>query len=310
MTAALEKTLKVWRYTAASIGALCIFGYVAPTACAQPKAGKVGLVIASSSAGVEGMSGCSATGRDVAAVLENTGYDVVTLIDGTSIAMRGTIQIFKGKLEGGGKLAFAYLCGPAAAVGERIFLLPHEIDPGKVHRLETQGIVVPAIMNAMTDAEGTLLGDLSGVDDDGARKALGQRADGAGIQTILAVRKERGEPVGQAFVTKFPQSGTEGLAAPAVVQALVKSGLASTILFVSPEKLPPAVQADEEDGPDIAIVPVPLARPIAASSLADVPVAKPTKVTARKKVRAPRVKQPAKPKGLFDFLKSNRRIRE
>ncbi|WP_075291378.1 hypothetical protein [Pararhizobium arenae] len=289
---------------------LCMAGAVT-TATAQPTSAKVALVITSDVHASEDAERCSTVGRDIAAAFEGVGYDVVTVIGGTSIATREALQTFRRKLEGGGKLAFTYLCGPAAIVGERIFLLPSDLNTAGSYRLETQAIVVTAILKAMTGAESTLLGDLSSVGDEGARKDLRRRVDAADILTILSFRKESGGSVGRAFAGAFPRLGSEWLATSAVAEKLGQAGLRGAILSLPADRLPSTTQANEGNELDIAIVPVPVTRPLIVSAESDLPKAKAPKPGKRAKVRAQRKKEQTKQKsGFLEFFKSNRQIRE
>lgn len=304
------RTFLAPRYRAVFLSALCIAGLIGPVAGGQPVEGKVALVIASDPyAAPADAPGCSAVGRDVAGALEGVGYEVVTVVDGTSIAIRGAIQKFTEQLAGEKKLAFAYICGRAVTAEERVFLLPSDIDPAASYRLETQGVVVTAILNAMDGAESALLvGDLNGVDAAGVGRGLRPRAEAASVQMILSARQDRDETLGRSFLVQLSQSGSERLSTAAVSQGLRRAGETATIFAISPDQLQDVTRANERGGLDIAVVPVPQARPLTVSVADEAQNANPRKISGRKKVRAPRVKQRAKPKaGFFGFFNTSPR---
>jgi hypothetical protein len=105
---------------------------------------------------------CIDTAHAVSAHLRASGFAVSELIDPGSIVLRSAVGDFADAVlsQNPSAPALIYVCARAATLDHRIFLLPADASPEVMLRLQTEGIVLRALMNTFTGSNGMLVADL------------------------------------------------------------------------------------------------------------------------------------------------------
>jgi Putative peptidoglycan binding domain len=105
---------------------------------------------------------CIATAHAVSAHLRTSDFAVTELIDPGGIVLRSAVGDFADAVLSQNPTAPAliYVCARAATLDHRIFLLPADATPEAMLRLQTEGIVLRALMNTFAGSNGMLVADL------------------------------------------------------------------------------------------------------------------------------------------------------
>jgi hypothetical protein len=121
------------------------------------------LVIGESSyAGVTVLPNCQHAADLLSARLRGLGFTVDELVDASAGATRVAINRFAGDVASmPDQPSFAYVCGAGITEERRLFLLASDVDLQLPLDPETQGVVVPALLNAIDGSNGTLIGELA-----------------------------------------------------------------------------------------------------------------------------------------------------
>lgn len=129
---------------------------------------------------------CVQAAQDVGARLGGQGIAVQALTNPSDIELRSAIDDFAAGLEGAApETALVYVCGPAAAAGSRLFVMPSGASPDADVQLATQGIILQAFLNTLADAGGTVFADLGmAAPADETARAQGDRVP-AGVHLTL-----------------------------------------------------------------------------------------------------------------------------
>lgn len=105
---------------------------------------------------------CIATAHAVSAHLRTSDFAVTELIDPGGIVLRSAVGDFADAVLSQNPTAPAliYVCARAATLDHRIFLLPADATPEAMLRVQTEGIVLRALMNTFAGSNGMLVADL------------------------------------------------------------------------------------------------------------------------------------------------------
>ncbi len=105
---------------------------------------------------------CSRAARAVSAGLRHLGFAVDEAIDAPGLPVREALNMFASRTAAApDDPTMIYVCAEATTVGHRLFLLPSDVDPRHVQRPETDGVVMRALLNAMTGTKGSLVVELA-----------------------------------------------------------------------------------------------------------------------------------------------------
>jgi hypothetical protein len=175
--------------------AALLFGAAMAPCAASADMGKAALVIGNAGY-VKGqpLSGCDKAAHDTSAWLRLQGFDVDDVFDGSSVAMRSAIGDFVTRLSGTPhKTAIVYVCSYAAIANQRLFLLPVDWDAAHFTRIETQGVILKALLNTLAGTNGVLFADLGMMPGKAASDAIDQlQAEmPAGVHFALVARNDR-----------------------------------------------------------------------------------------------------------------------
>ncbi|HMG51536.1 MAG TPA: peptidoglycan-binding protein [Inquilinus sp.] len=174
--------------------ALCALALVPQQASAE--AAKVALVIGNSAyEGGPPLAACDQSARGVGTWLQRQGFQVEQAIDVSSVAMRSAIGNFVTLASGAPqKTAIIYVCTYAAVSNQRLFMLPVDTDPRQPTRLETQGIIVKALLNTLVGTNGVLFADLGMAPDKNAADAVDLLQSGLspGVHFAFVARNDGG----------------------------------------------------------------------------------------------------------------------
>jgi hypothetical protein len=121
------------------------------------------LVIGESSyAGVTVLPNCQHTADLLSARLRGLGFTVDELVDAPAGETRVAINRFAGDVASMPEQpSFAYVCGAGITEEQRLFLLASDVDLQLPLDPETQGVVVPALLNAIDGSGGTVIGEFA-----------------------------------------------------------------------------------------------------------------------------------------------------
>ena len=163
-------------------------------AAAEP--GKAALVIGNGTyQGGASLAACGQSARDVAGWLRQRGFTVEEAIDAGAVAMRSAIGSFVTQASGAPqRTAIIYVCSYAAVSNQRLFLLPSDSDPRQPVRLETQGVILKALLNTLGGTNGVLFADLGTAPDRGTADAIDALQTGlpAGAHFAIVARNDAG----------------------------------------------------------------------------------------------------------------------
>ena len=118
-------------------------------ALAQPA--RIGLVVGNSNySALPALPGCQVSSRDLAKALRGLGYQVVERQDVTSGGLAAAISEFSRGMESTpGASVFVYICGYAAGMNDRPFLLPVSASIRRPSDVMTQGMLAKAILDVL-----------------------------------------------------------------------------------------------------------------------------------------------------------------
>ena len=133
---------------------------------------------------------CSQTAHLLSGRLRRLGFTVEEQVDEPAAAVREAVTSFAGSVPAATSPApLIFVCGEATSVGERLFLLPSDVDLQQPLHPETQGVVVRALLNALADTSGTLIAEFGtprGTDAAAASTALRDSLP-HGLHLLLAI---------------------------------------------------------------------------------------------------------------------------
>lgn len=181
---------------------------------ASAESGKAALVIGNGAyRGGTPLAACSQSARDVGAWLKQRGFEVEEAIDATSVAMRSAIGNFVTLASGAPKrTAIIYVCTYAAVSNQRLFMLPVDLDPGRPMRLETQGVILKALLSSLAGTNGVLFADLGVAPDQNTADAIDalQSDLPAGAHFAVVARNDAGiGSVGQTLPQLLGSAGQD-----------------------------------------------------------------------------------------------------
>jgi hypothetical protein len=245
---------------------------------ASAEIGKAALVIGNATyqAG-HPLAACGQSARDVGTWLRQQGFEVEQVDDASAVAMRGAIGNFITRVSGAPpKTAIVYICTYAAVSNQRLFMLPVDSDPRQPAHLETQGVIIKALLNTLSGTNGVLFADLGLQPDKNAADAIDVLQSGLppGVHFAVIARNDSG-------------IGTLGRSLPSL---LAKSGQDWGRLSAAFQELHGPAQGDR-----LAVF-APLAGPIPppADVIAETP-ASPPPAPSQPQSRQPAVPAPAPP---------------
>src|SRR5262249_31980378 len=92
------------------------------------------------------------------------------------------------------KTAIVYVCTDAAVSNQRLFMLPVDSDPRQPTRLETQGVIVKALLNTLAGTNGVLFADFGLAPDKNAADAMDALQAGLprGVHFAFVARNDAG----------------------------------------------------------------------------------------------------------------------
>lgn len=213
-------------------------------AAAEP--GKAALVIGNGTyQGGASLAACSQSARDVGTWLRQRGFTVEEAIDAGSVAMRSAIGSFVTQASGAPqRTAIIYVCSYAAVSNQRLFLLPSDSDPHQPTRLETQGVIIKALLNTLAGTNGVLFADLGVAPDRNAADAIDALQTGlpAGAHFAIVARNDAGiGSLGRTLPGLLGAAGQDWGRLAAVFQAQNAAGPERLAVFAPPQgPMPPA----------------------------------------------------------------------
>lgn len=261
---------------AAALAALLV---IATPAAAQPP--RIGLVIGNGAYSTfPPLPACLASSQNLASRLRGLGYQVVERQDVTSGALAAAVSEFaKGMEASPDASVFVYVCGYAANMNDRPFLLPVSANIQRPTDVMTQGILAKALVDVLArgkPSRGVLALDLVPTPDAAAPvlDTLTQvpAPEGMGLIGLVGTPPAAGP-------TALSTALTTGLATPGVQSGPLLAGVESELarhpsariaaLGMPSISLPLAV--DEPPPPPRAPVPQPEEAPAAAAELSPMP---------------------------------------
>ncbi|OWJ63807.1 caspase family protein, partial [Inquilinus limosus] len=246
-------------------------------AAAEP--GKAALVIGNGTyQGGASLAACGQSARDVAGWLRQRGFTVEEAIDAGAVAMRSAIGSFVTQASGAPqRTAIIYVCSYAAVSNQRLFLLPSDSDPHQPTRLETQGVILKALLNTLGGTNGVLFADLGTSPDRDTADAIDALQTGlpAGAHFAIVARNDAGVgSLGRALPGLLGGAGQDWARLAAVFQAQNATGPERLAVFAPPQgPMSPAQDAPAAVAADAAPpAPAPApAAPVAAAAEASHP---------------------------------------
>lgn len=244
-------------------------------AAAEP--GKAALVIGNGTyQGGASLAACSQSARDVGTWLRQRGFTVEEAIDAGSVAMRSAIGSFVTQASGAPqRTAIIYVCSYAAVSNQRLFLLPSDSDPRQPTRLETQGIIIKALLNTLAGTNGVLFADLGVPPDRNAADAIDALQTGlpTGAHFAIVARNDAGVgSLGRTLPGLLGSAGQDWGRLAAVFQAQNAAGPERLAVFAPPQgpmppvqDVPAAVVAAAPPAPAPAPAPAEEPHPVAAA---------------------------------------------
>ncbi len=219
--------------------------------------------------------GCTQTVAAVKVRLEQLGLTVHSLVNPSATSLRSALDAFADEMGGvPSGTDLIYLCTPAIAEQSRLFVLPSGTG-GAPADLQTQGVVLQALQNALAGTGGTLYADLLVTGDvngehrpplpDGLRMVLNEDAQGRPhlVGTALsapgfpldqdwAVIAAAFRPVGEDLVILPPAASAPPVALPSGTQPqpgpLPATSPAPAPAAEPPPPLPAALPQKPPDG--------------------------------------------------------------
>jgi hypothetical protein len=228
---------------------------------ARAGSSKVALVIANGGYGSGATTGCGELGRDVATALHADGFHVEQAIDGSSVIIQSAILSFARQLKDERTTAVAYVCSHVASREKRLFLLPVGVDLKEPSRLQTQGVVVKAVLNALDNTDGVLLGDLGTTDVPDAQESLDALVAAQNVQMALSARPDFSGNIGKKLIAQLAQPASSRISVSKFLLGIKEKSGEATIVVALPEEKSEPVFFGPELPSKVAAVPLPKARP-------------------------------------------------
>ena len=244
---------------------------------ASAEADKAALVIGNGTyASGHPLAACDQSARDVGGWLQRQGFEVVQVLDASSVDMRKAIGDFVAQVSGAPPRAtIIYVCSYAAVANQRLFMLPVDSDPVQPTRLETQGVILKALLNTLAGSNGVLFADLGIQPDKNASDAIDliQTELPSGVHlAIVAGNDDSVGTLGHNLPNLLSGSGQDWARLSAAFQAQYGSVRGNGLAVFAPLSgpIPPALYAsdgsasvapsngEEKSAPTIAAQIVPL----------------------------------------------------
>jgi hypothetical protein len=230
---------------------------------------------------------CSQTAHDVRNRLRDAGFVTEELINARSTALRDALDALSTQLSGASSgTTLIYVCATAMVDHQRLFVLPSDVDLDQPVQLETSGVVMPALLNALAGTGGTVLADLEtlhGQTLESTRTLLNNRLP---PDLHLAVASGHGAGVGVLGQTitgrRIPLDQGWAVLAPALQAALPNA--AAALVLPSPASgepaSPPAPAEATPPAQPSAPAPAPMPAPAPAPAPAPQPATTPPPISA------------------------------
>ena len=246
--------------------------FLAPAICAlalsltpQPasaEADKAALVIGNGTyASGHPLAACDQSARDVGGWLQGQGFEVVQVLDASSVDMRKAIGDFLAQVSGAPpKATIIYVCSFAAVANQRLFMLPVDSDTDQPTRLETQGVILKALLNTLAGSNGVLFADLAMQPDKNAADAIDQVQAGlpSGVHLAIVARNDDGVgTLGRSLPSLLSSSGQDWARLSAAFQAQYGSAQGNRLAVFAPlaGPMPPVLDAGDGSAPAPSVAP-------------------------------------------------------
>ena len=229
----------------ASSGAACLGLLLALPAQADP--GAVALIVGGTSyTGLPSLPACARSATDVADALTALGFETSLAIDAPNQNLAVAAAAMSRRLAANPGPSIVYVCGYAAGVEARAYLLPVNANPFKPADIAEQGFPVTTLLDAIAQGgkmPSVLLLDLTARPGDQASFAV-EALTPARVSPGLAIIAGRSPIAPGNAPTVFGQKLLEALAARVVrsdgLVAKIDEGLWGTDATVELQRLPPA----------------------------------------------------------------------
>jgi hypothetical protein len=140
---------------------------------------------------------CGRSAQAVAARLRRLGFTVEQAIDAPTVTLQSTLEDFAYRSAAAPEIpTLVYVCAEAIATDSRLFLMPSDVNPQKVQRPQTQGIVARALFNAIAGTNGSLIIELGVPAGTNAAPAVSSLREGRPASLHLALTVGADEQVG------------------------------------------------------------------------------------------------------------------
>jgi hypothetical protein len=219
-------------------------------------------------AGLAGEGVCGPAARGVRDRLREQGLAVQAVFNPSEVALRSAIDGFAAQVERNPSgTTLVYVCGKAVSAADRLFMMPSDARSDSRADPARQGVVLQALLNALTGSGGTLYADLSltaPAAAGGATEEAGKRLP-AGLHLALNLTERDGAArIGERLVSPDFRAG-QGWDATSV--ALQAGGPADGTLLLpspvtssasanpAPDATPPSTATAQAAPPDDAAQP-------------------------------------------------------
>jgi hypothetical protein len=240
------------RFPALLAAAICALALSFPPQPAAAAADKAALVIGNGTyASGHPLAACDQSARDVGGWLQRQGFEVIQVLDASSVDMRKAIGDFVAQVSGAPPRAtIIYVCSYAAVANQRLFMLPVDSDPGQPTRLETQGVILKALLNTLAGSNGVLFADLGIQPDKNAADAIDLIQTGlpSGVHlAIVAGNNDGVGTLGRSLPDLLSSSGQDWARLSAAFQAQYGSARGNGLAVFAPLSgpIPPALDAGD-----------------------------------------------------------------
>jgi hypothetical protein len=196
-------------------------------------------------ASMPGGGACGPAARSVRDRLSEQGVTVQAVFDPSAAAMRTAIADFAAQLEEAPPgIALVYACGMAVTTPGHLFLLPSDAGSDGHLDPDRQGVVLPALLNALAGTGGAVYAD-RGLATPSATGDIGTNLP-AGLHLALSLSGREGTaPIGQRLARSDFRVGQGWGAAAAMIQAGFTSPDANVrAVLLPPPGSPPSVSGN------------------------------------------------------------------
>ncbi|NLS07997.1 hypothetical protein HGP14_32795 [Rhizobium sp. P32RR-XVIII] len=237
----------------AFLAAACALVLSFPPQPASAAADKAALVIGNGTyASGHPLAACDQSARDVGGWLRHQGFEVEQVLDASSVDMRKAIGDFVAQVSGApSRATIIYVCSYAAVANQRLFMLPVDSDPDQPTRLETQGVILKALLNTLAGSNGVLFADLGLQPDKSAADAIDLIQTGlpSGVRlAIVASNNDGVGTLGRSLPDLLSSSGQDWARLSAAFQARYGSAQENGLGVFAPLSGPIQPALDAGDG--------------------------------------------------------------